>query len=271
MNINRNIMIKLKPKPTQILISFLLLFNFAQAQNDSIENISVLWNKVEAYTSTTVVLPDIYDSTKAHTLVIGLHGYGATAKSFLSLSKPFTDAGFIYASPEAPYPVLQHWDKTLGYEWFLYDLPRQNLLERPATKIEKAAMRLTTEQMMGQVISDLKKKYKIGKIYIAGMSQGGIITYLSGIHHSKKIDGMIIFGSVVMEDWLGNDNIEDGKTVRSLIIHGTKDEAVPIKYAEDNRDLLLEHGYDVTFKEFDGGHTVPMHLMDFVINWIKEQ
>lgn len=265
-----NIIIKLKPKPTQILISFLLLFNFAQTQNDSIENISVLWNKVEAYTSTIVVLPDIYESTKAHTLVIGLHGYGATAKSFLSLSKPFTDAGFIYASPEAPYPVI-HWDKTLGYEWFLYDLPRLNLLERPATKIEKAAMRLTTEQMMGQVISDLKKKYKIGKIYIAGMSQGGIITYLSGIHYPEKIDGMIIFGSVVMEDWLGNDDIEDGKTVRSLIIHGNKDEAVPIKYAEDSRDLLLEHGYDVIFKEFDGGHTVPMHLMDFVIDWINKE
>ena len=270
MNINRNIMIKLKPKPSQILIYFLLILNFTQAQDDSIKNISVLWNKVEAYTTTTVVFPNNYDSTKTHTLVIGLHGYSSTAESFLSLSKPFTDAGFIYAVPEAPYPILRS-DKTLGYEWFLYDLSGLDLLERPATNIEKAAMRLTTEQIMGRIINNLKDKYKVDQVYIAGMSQGGIITYLSGMHHPEKIDGMIIFGSVVNEDWLGNDTIEDGKTVRSLIIHGNKDEAVPIKYAEDNRDLLVEHGYDVTFKEFDGGHTVPMHLMDFVINWIKEQ
>lgn len=263
-------MIHLKPAFYLLILSYLSVVNFAQAQNDSVKNLSVLWNKVEAYTSTTVLLPNSYDSTKAHTLVIGLHGFGDTAENFQSLAKPFTDTGFIYATPEAPYPVLSR-DKTLGYEWFLYDLPRLNLLERSATKIEKAAMRLTTEQMMGQVISDLKKKYNIGKIYFAGMSQGGIITYLSGIHHSDKIDGMIIFGSVVNVDWLGNDNIEDGKTVRTLIIHGNKDEAVPITYAEDNRDLLIEHGYDVTYKHFDGGHIVPMHLMDFVIDWINKE
>jgi phospholipase/carboxylesterase len=263
-------MIQSKPKPIHIIISFLLIFNFAQAQDDSIKNTSVLWNKVEAYTSATVVLPNNYDSTKAHTLVIGLHGYGTTAKSFLSLSKPFTDAGFIYASPEAPYPVLRR-DKTLGYEWFLYDLSGLDLLERPATNIEKAAMRLTTEQIMGLIINNLKEKYNVDQVYIAGMSQGGIITYLSGIHHPEKIDGMIIFSSVVKEDWLGNDTIENGKTVRSLIIHGNKDEAVPIKYAEDNLNLLLEHGYDVTFKEFDGGHIVPMHLMGFVIDWINKE
>ncbi len=263
-------MIQSKPKPTQIIISFLLIFNFAQAQDDSIKNISVLWNKVEAYTSTTVVLPNNYDSKKAHTLVIGLHGYGTTAKSFLSLSKPFTDAGFIYASPEALYPVLRR-DKTLGYEWFLYDISTYIMLERPASEMEKNAMRVTTEIQMDQVIRDLKKKYNIGQIYIAGMSQGGIITYLTGIHHHNKVDGMIIFGSVVDEDWLGNDNIKDGKEVRTLIIQGKEDKAVPIKFAEAGRDLLIENGYDVTYKTFDGGHIVPMHLMGFVVDWINKK
>ena len=145
------------------------------------------------------------------------------------------------------------------------------MLERPASELEISAMRVTTEKQMDKVIEDLKAQYNIGEVYFLGMSQGGIITYLSGIHHHDKIDGMIIFSSVVDEDWLGTDDIQDGKGVRTLIIQGEKDTAVPIKYAEAARDLLIDNGYDVTYKTFDGGHIVPQHLLPFVIDWINKK
>ena len=246
------------------------MVNFAQAQNDSIKNTSILLNKVEVFTPTKVALPIDYDSTKSHTLIIALHGYGSTAESFQGLSKPFTDAGFIFATPEAPYSIVRQ-NGTLGYEWFLYDISSYIMLERPASEIEISAMRLTTENQMNQVMSDLKKSYNIDKVYFLGFSQGGIITYLSGIHHHNKVDGMVIFGSVVDEDWLGNDDIKDGKEVRTLIIQGESDKAVPINLAENGRDLLIKNGYDVTYKKFDGGHTVPRNLLGFVINWINKK
>ncbi|MFH4968389.1 alpha/beta hydrolase [Gaetbulibacter sp. M240] len=240
------------------------------AQTDTTSNSAVIWSKIEAITPTIVTLPNSFDSTKSHTLVIGLHGFSSTAEHFQSLSKPFTDAGYIYATPEAPYSYLRN-DGTLGYEWFLYDISSFIMLERPASELEISAMRVTTEKQMDKVIEDLKAKYNIGEVYFLGMSQGGIITYLSGIHHHDKIDGMIIFSSVVDEDWLGTDAIEDGKGVRTLIIQGEKDTAVPIKYAEAARDLLIDNGYDVTYKTFDGGHIVPQHLLPFVIDWINKK
>ncbi len=263
-------MSRLKPKFHLLLMSFLMTLKLVTAQTDSIKNTTV-WNKIEAYTPTKIALPNNYDSTKEHTLIISLHGYGGTAEGNLRwLSKPFTDAGFIFAAPQALYPVL-HDNGKLGYEWFLIDISSAIMLERPASKLEIAAMRTTTDNQMGQVISDLKDKYKVDKIYFAGFSQGGIITYLSGIHYHDKIDGMIIFSSVVDEDWLGDDNIKDGKGVRTLIIQGEQDKVVPIELAENGRDLLLENGYDVTYKKFDGEHTVPKNLMDFVIDWIGEK
>ena len=256
------------------LITLILILNtvcnFVYAQNDTTSNSTVIWNKIESITPTIVTLPNSFDSTKSHTLVVGLHGFGSTAESFQSLSKPFTDAGFIFATPEAPYSYLRK-DGTIGYEWFLYDISSYIMLERPASELEISAMRVTTEKQMNKVIEDLKAQYNIGEIYFAGMSQGGIITYLTGIHHHDKIDGMIIFGSVVDEDWLGKDDIQNGKGVRTLIIQGEKDKAVPFEFAEAARDLLINNGYNVTYRTFDGGHVVPKHLLPFVIDWINKK
>ncbi len=246
------------------------VYSFVYAQNDTTSYSTVIWNKIEAISPTIVTLPNSFDSTKSHTLVIGLHGFSSTAEYFQSFSKPFTDAGFIFATPEAPYSYLRN-DGTIGYEWFLYDISSYIMLERPASELEISAMRVTTEKQMDKVIEDLKAHYNIGEVYFAGMSQGGIITYLSGIHHHDKINGMIIFGSVVDEDWLGTDDIQDGKGVRTLIIQGEKDTAVPFKYAEAARDLLINNGYEVTYKTFDGGHIVPQHLLPFVIDWINQK
>lgn len=254
--------------PIPLLLTLLLAASASWSQNDTLLTEPLLWSKVEAFTPTTVVLPDDYDPDKAHTLVIGLHGYGSTAESFLGVGQPFTEAGMLYAVPEAPYPYLRR-DGTQGYEWFLYDISVYIMLERDATDLEIAAMRVTTEKQMDVVISDLKEKYNIDQIYFAGMSQGGIIAYLTGIHHHDKVDGIIIFGSVVDEDWMGDDDITEAKGLRTLVLQGDKDTAVPPPYAEASRDIMIRNGNDVTYKTFDGGHIVPMHLMDFVVEWIK--
>ncbi|WP_242156961.1 alpha/beta hydrolase [Aestuariivivens sediminis] len=253
-----------------LLLCLNAVCNFIYAQNDTTSNSAVIWNKIECLTPTIVILPNSFDATKSHTLVVGLHGFGSTAESFQSLSKPFTDAGFIFATPEAPYSHLRE-NGTIGYEWFLYDISSYIMLERPASELEISAMRVTTEKQMDMVLEDLKARYNIGEVYFAGFSQGGIITYLTGIHHHDKIDGMIIFASVVDEDWLGKDDIQDGKGVRTLIIQGEKDRAVPFEYAEAARDLLINNGYKVTYRTFDGGHSVPKHLLPFVIDWINKK
>ncbi len=252
------------------LVSLLLVVNFIQAQIDSITSNSIVWHKVESLTPTIVTLPNNYDPSIEHTLIIALHGFGSTAEKFQRFSKPFTDEGFIYATPEAPYSYLRR-DGTIGYEWFLYDISSYIMLERPASELEKAAMRVTTERQMDQVISDLREKYNVGKIFFMGMSQGGIITYLTGIHHHDKIDGMIIFGSVVDKDWTGKDNIRKGNGVRALVLQGVNDQAVPLKFAEQSRDLLLDNDYNVSLKKFDGGHVVPENLLPFVIDWINQE
>jgi len=69
---------------------------------------------------------------------------------------------------------------------------------------------------------------------------------------------------------MDNDNIEDAKGVRTLIIQGEHDKLIPIELAENGCDLYIENGYDVTCKKIEGRHTLPMQLMDFVIDSIDK-
>ena len=249
------------------VVAILIIPTLINAQTDT-TNTETLWSQVQAFTPTKVMLPDNYDPDKPHTLVIGLHGFGSTAENFMGLGPAFTEAGMIYAVPEAAYPYFRR-DGTRGFEWFLYDISVYVMLERDATDLEIAAMRVTTEKQMAVVISDLKEKYNIGEVYVSGFSQGGIIAYLTGIHHHDKVDGIIIYGSVVDEDWMGDDDISKAKDVRTLILQGDQDKAVPPPYAEASRDIMIRNGNDVTYKTFDGGHVVPMHLLGDVVEWIK--
>ena len=56
-----------------------------------------------------------------------------------------------------------------------------------------------------------------------------------------------------------------------LIFQGSEDELVPPSMAEATRDLLTSHGYDVTYREFVGGHRVPPELLVSVTDWIQDR
>lgn len=58
---------------------------------------------------------------------------------------------------------------------------------------------------------------------------------------------------------------------RVFISHGTRDTVLPI--GQCSRRIvpqLKEAGYDVTYKEFAGGHTVPPEIASEAVSWFKE-
>jgi uncharacterized protein YhfF len=53
---------------------------------------------------------------------------------------------------------------------------------------------------------------------------------------------MIIFSSVVDEAWMDKDDTHQANELRTLIIQGEMEVAVPFVLAEQSRDLLLNNG-----------------------------
>ena len=238
-----------------VLLSAAALVTEAEAEERT------FWHRTTVLTPTTLVLPDSMSTGTQVPLVIGLHGWGSSAESFKYLGETFAERGVVFAAPESAYPVLFD-DGNMGYDWTLSYLGSQEVRAR-AVEI------LTTEQIPG-LIEYLKSQYPIGPVYLLGFSQGASVAFSVGIRNPALIHGVVSFGLPSLRtERFSQEVLDAGKDLRVMILHGRSDQRTPFRASERARDFLTEAGYSVTFKAFQGGHTVPVDMLTPVLEWIE--
>ncbi len=127
---------------------------------------------------------------------------------------------------------------------------------------------------MPGLIRSLRERYSPGAMYILGHSQGGIVAMLAGLYNHESLDGVITFGLGTYDlAWFEDPRVasalEAGSHMSILLVHGDHDDRVPMAVSERAHRHLAEHGYSVTLRPFDGGHTVPPRELDFVVRWLR--
>jgi phospholipase/carboxylesterase len=212
----------------------------------------------EGFFECRVMLPDNYDPTIEYPLIIGLHGYGSNIDQFIGLYGKFQNHDFIYATPRAPFPFFN--GTNLGFSWVADD-PNN-------VGFGKRSIDLAVEYVAGAV-GQLKERYNVGDVYLLGFSQGCGLAYMAGIKHHELFNGLICFGGWVDTDYLDEETIQAGNDLRIFIGHATDDRVVEYQNAVDARDLLMGYGYDVTFFDYTGGHSVPEIAIAQVEQWLK--
>ncbi len=220
-----------------------------------------VWSEASALVSTKIHVPEDFDSTREYPLLIALHGFGSSADLFGRIASHFTERGFVVAVPEGAYSVGV--EDRVGRDWFLHQPPTE------WSDLRLRALQLVARSQLPSVLAEVKREHEISKAYLLGFSQGGIVAYYSGITHHDDFDGIVIFGSLMDAEWMDSSTLAEGNRVPVLIFQGTEDELVPAWMSESTRDLLLSHGYDVTYREFSGGHRVPPELLHSVTDWIQ--
>jgi predicted esterase len=109
---------------------------------------------------------------------------------------------------------------------------------------------------------------------------------MTSINNSGLFDGIISFGPPGFDgfrgpsrdgtsrprgsSWFTGNTLAAGSGVRVLLVHGREDPHAPFAVSEHARDTLKDAGYDVTFRPFVGGHTVPKDQLGFVGKWIRK-
>jgi len=269
MNIYKNV-------STAILILLLSsVNNFVQAQGTELKSngkSETLYFKSESLFKYSVKLPVNYNPQKKYQLVIGLHGGGSSIEQFISIWDSLANTDFIYAVPQAPYPWLL--DKELGYDWALWPTGNSKLIKRASNLIADYISDLTIF---------LKKQYNISDTYLLGFSQGAIFTYIAGIKNHSIYKGLIILsGPGLLEplvspftgeseyNWLEKDYINSANNLRIFIAHGKDDKMAKFELGVKSQSVLSNFGYDVTFQDFSGGHSVNSKILLNVFEWLKQ-
>jgi polyhydroxybutyrate depolymerase len=217
---------------TILVLALIAAASFAQASgpkhgNFGSESIEVDVVKREY----RLVVPKSVDLTKPAPLVVAFHGMLIDSKDFMPVYTKLNDTAekhkFILAYPNA---VKGSWG-------LVPDKVKSDLAFYDA------------------LVAKVKDDYKIdaNRIYVVGMSNGGYFAHLVAKERSQTIAAVASHsGPLGLQTLFG---IKADRKFPVLIIHGDKDNILPVDWARDNRDRYKKEGHEVKYVELkDVGH-----------------
>lgn len=179
-----------------------------------------------------------------------MHGWGANAEDVASLLPYFNLPDYQFVLPNAPYPYPY---TPLGKAW--YDLRTENMYAGlPESRELLKDFLLSLESSTGVPLS---------RTILSGFSQGGAMTFDVG--SKLPLAGLVVMSGYLHPEAIQQDNSHIPPT---LILHGTRDEVVPIQAALNARTTLESLGVPVQYHEFETGHEINLEMLDLTRNFI---
>ena len=112
-----------------------------------------------------------------------------------------------------------------------------------------------------RMFDEVTREYSIDRerVYLTGLSDGGIFTYILGLEQSELFRGLApVAGALhlVVDRMLREGR---GKDTPMLVIHGVHDFIFPVTFTRQTCNLLKQIGYNVNYEELpDWGHAYPV-------------
>jgi hypothetical protein len=189
-------------------------------------------------------IPLTYQPSKGYGLVVCLHGAGFT--------------GDVY---------LERWQSRLGDDYIL----------ACPTYAAGAWFTKAAEDLVLASIRQVSDRYHVDpdRIFLTGMSNGGIGTWLIGMHHAALFAGLAPMASGlddVLMPFLANL-----RNTPSYIIHGAKDQVMPAELSRSISHELTVLGYPHVYREHQrehpvaGGHYFPREELPDLVTWLNNQ
>jgi phospholipase/carboxylesterase len=183
-------------------------------------------------------VPPGLDAGRAAPLLISLHGAGGSAVSGLSFLQPAADErGMLLLAPASGGTT---WDAIRGGYG-----PDVALIDRALAAVSTMA-RVDPERLA-----------------VAGFSDGASYALGLGLANGRLFGRVVAFspGFVPPAGRSGRPRV--------FVSHGEADDVLPIgRTSRRIVPALEDDGYDVTYREFPGGHTVPPEIVVEALDWL---
>jgi phospholipase/carboxylesterase len=186
-------------------------------------------------------------------LLILLHGYGADERDLLPVAND-VDPRFLIVLPRAPLRM-----RAGQYAWFWNgDSP------------ELETSRQAVVDFIDRIVADTRTDPK--RVYLAGFSQGGMMTLAVALQNPEKIAGGIVLSGRLFEDVTsGRASPDRLRGFPLLIIHGSADGTVPIRHGREARDMAQRFEMRVEYQELSTGHTIDSTTTAIVNDWLRQR
>tara|TARA_Y100000816_G_scaffold283577_1_gene260609 strand:- start:357 stop:1010 length:654 start_codon:yes stop_codon:yes gene_type:complete len=209
--------------------------------------------------NTTIINP--ISKQKPKNAVILCHGYGGDGNDISILANYWKNylPDTIFLCPDAPEKCAV---SSVGYQWFdLMDQSKQQILTKS----------LVAEMKLNQLIDEVKAQNNLqaNKIILGGFSQGCMISLQTGIKRKDKINSIIGYsGKIIDTEHLSKNIVSRPKVI---LMHGDKDEIVPINFFLEAKEFFIKNNYPVELKSFKNcEHRIPQEGSSLGLEFIKK-
>jgi predicted esterase len=189
-------------------------------------------------------VPNSYDSSRPYPVIICLHGSGFDGDAYLDRWQPRLGEDYILACPTIEFGA---WWSQQG------------------------------EEVVLAVLDSVSRHYHVDfdRVFLSGMSNGGIGTYLIGLNHPDRFAALVPMAGVLPKALI--PLLDNAQNIPTYLIHGAKDQVMPVRFSRNVKAYLEEKGYQVVYHEHErehpvaGGHFFPREELPDLVDWLKRQ
>jgi predicted esterase len=191
-----------------------------------------------------LAVPLTYQPAKGYGLVVCLHGAGFSGDAYLDRWQSRLSDEYILVCPTYP-----------AGAWFTR----------------------RAEDLVLAVIQTVRQRYHVDpdRIFLTGMSNGGIGAWLIGMHHAPAFAGIAPMASGL--DGVLMPFLANLRNTPVYIIHGAKDQVMPVDLSRSISRELASLGYPHVYREHQrehpmaGGHFFPREEVPALVAWFDHQ
>jgi len=181
-------------------------------------------------------------------LLVALHGWGSNAEDLASLSRFLNLPNYQFMLPEAPLP---HPSAASGWMWYDFGAGYRGLGE--------------SRQLLSEWLQSLAATTGIplSRTVLAGFSQGAAMTLDVGL-------SLPVAGLIALSGYLHPQAAAAAQSFPPiLIVHGRRDQVVPLRAAQEARDVLTAAGASVQYHELDMAHEIQPAALALIHNFVQ--
>lgn len=193
-------------------------------------------------------------------LFLLIHGYGSNEADLFSFAQDLPAEAHV-VSVRAPYEIMFG-----GYAWYAIDFVNNEKFMDIDQAIES---RTKLINLIDALIEHENLDAK--NVWVAGFSQGAILTYALALNYPNKIKNALILSGYPEDRVIGDLTVTgDYSNLSFFVSHGVEDAVLPIDWAQKGKTLLKQLAIPHEYHEYRSGHGIhPQNYHDMLV-WIND-